>query len=148
MPTDISIRPAHAGDFATAVAWLSGAGLPTADLRVEQMPSFLVASRGDEVLGIVGLERFAAVGLLRSLVVAATARGAGIGARLVAALEAAARTAGVDELWLLTIDADGFFLRHGFSVQARDQAPASIQATAEFSSLCPGDAVLMRKPLR
>lgn len=48
---------------------------------------------------------------------------------------------------LLTIDADKWFASLGYLTQSRDSAPAAIQSTAEFSSLCPGDAVLMKKLL-
>ena len=51
------------------------------------------------------------------------------------------------ELWLLTIDADAWFARLGYEAQQRELAPAEIRETDEFSKLCPGDAVLMRKIL-
>ena len=53
----------------------------------------------------------------------------------------------MDELWLLTIDADAWFARLGYTTQARAFAPPEIQQTEEFASLCPGDAVLMMKKL-
>ena len=67
---------------------------------------------------------------------------------LVAALEESALSHGVSELWLLTIDADQWFARHGFKVASRQEAPDSIAHTREFAELCPDDAVLMRKDLR
>lgn len=145
MSADIDIRPAQASDLAVATAWLSTAGLPTDDLTADHMEAFIVATRSDEPVGMIGIEKFGAVGLLRSLFVDNTCRSAGLGARLVAALESAAYQDGVTELWLLTIDADPFFARHGYNVAERDDAPDAIQSTPEFSDLCPGDAVLMRK---
>ena len=71
----------------------------------------------------------------------------GLGAKLVAELEGKARRNELRELWLLTIDADTFFARHGYTAMEREHAPAEIQSTAEFSMLCPGDAVLMCKRL-
>ena len=53
----------------------------------------------------------------------------------------------ISELWLLTIDADTWFATLGYLTQSRDSAPPAIQSTEEFSSLCPGDAVLMKKLL-
>jgi amino-acid N-acetyltransferase len=97
--------------------------------------------------GVIGLESFENLGLLRSLVVSRAARGSGIGAALVAALEAVCRELGVRELWLLTIDADAFFAKLGYVTRSRDAAPEAIRNTAEFSGLCPGDAVLMSKEL-
>ena len=85
---------------------------------------------------------------MRSLVVSRAARGSGVGAALVAALEAACWDRGIQELWLLTIDADSFFEKLGYAVRSRVVAPDAIRDTEEFSTLCPGDAVLMSKALR
>ncbi len=111
------------------------------------MDAFIVATQAGEPVGMIGLEKFGNVGLLRSLVVDEAGRGAGLGERLVAALESTARSEHIDELWLLTIDADPYFTRHGYVVAERDDAPNAVRSTAEFSDLCPGDAVLMHKRL-
>lgn len=73
--------------------------------------------------------------------------GEGLGAELIAELENVARNAGIDQLWLLTIDAADFFKVLGFTVADRGTAPIAVQATSEFAKLCPGDAVLMCKLL-
>lgn len=96
---------------------------------------------------MIGLEEYANCGLLRSLIVDTSCRGSGVGARLVAALEARTSRRGLQSLWLLTIDADQFFARLGYTEMPRYEAPQSIQSSAEFSSLCPDDAVLMCKHL-
>jgi len=111
------------------------------------MDAFVVATQAGKPVGMIGIEKFAKVGLLRSLIVDIVSRGAGLGARLVAAIESTARSEHIDELWLLTIDADSFFVQHGYVVAERDHAPEAIRNTAEFSTLCPGDAVLMCKRL-
>jgi len=74
-------------------------------------------------------------------------RSSGVGAQLVSALEVQAKKHGVNELWLLTIDADRYFTKLHYGKRERSEAPVEIQCTAEFSSLCPGDAVLMSKRL-
>ena len=147
MGSDIEIRPAQASDLTVAMAWLSGEGLPTGDLTADHMDAFSVATQAGEPVGMIGYEKFGNVGLLRSLVVNEAGRGAGLGARLVTELELRARSEHIDELWLLTIDADPFFAQHGYVVAERDDAPNAIRNTAEFSTLCPGDAVLMCKHL-
>jgi len=147
MSGDVEIRSAIATDLDVARAWLSDAGLPTADLTPEHMKSFLVAVADDTPVGMIGLEQFGSAGLLRSLVVDPTARSGGIGAALVVALESKATALGVAELWLLTIDADPYFSRLDYVAMNRSEAPHVIRNTAEFSSLCPGDAALMRKYL-
>lgn len=142
------IRAATPEDLAAAKNLLASAGLPTADLTAAHMATFLVAERAGEALAIVGLQQLGDIGLLRSLVVAPTCRGSGLGQQLVEALESIARQGQLRELWLLTIDADEFFARRGYTSKAREDAPQAIQNTAEFTQLCPGDAVLMCKDLR
>ena len=140
------IRAATAQDLPAALELLRDAKLPVADLCAERLA--LVAYRQQEVQGVIGLESFENLGLLRSLVVSRAARGSGVGAALVAAIEAVCWERDVQELWLLTIDADPFFKKQGYAVRSRDAAPDAIRGTEEFSGLCPGDAVLMSKELR
>jgi len=147
MSRDLSIRPAVHTDIASARSLLRTAALPVEDLGGEHLAGFLVATEANAVVGVIGLEAFSKFGLLRSLVVDQACRGQRLGQKLVAELEAAADEQGVEELWLLTIDADAFFAKLGYTISGRDGAPAVIANTAEFTSLCPGDAVLMRKPL-
>ena len=141
------VRPGASQDLAILTEWLEAAGLPTADLTGAHMQDFLVAVDDETPLGMIGLETFGDVGLLRSLVVDPETRSRGVGRQLVAALEAIAVSKGIAELWLLTIDADKYFAARGYTTQERDLAPGSIRGTAEFSDLCPGDAALMKKQL-
>ncbi len=147
MGFSIGIRPARASDLPIATRWLSTEGLPVDDLTADHMDAFIVATQASQPVGMIGFEKFVKIGLLRSLIVDSACRGVGLGARLVAELELTARNDHIDELWLLTIDADSFFARLGYVVVERDDAPKAIRDTAEFSTLCPGDAVLMHKHL-
>lgn len=139
----IDIRPSTPRDLPSAIELLRFAGLPTEDLTTEHLA--LVAEGEAGVLGVIGLEASGDIGLLRSLVVLPLARGAGVGRSLVAALELSARDRGIEELWLLTPDADGFFSRSNYCARKRDEAPEAIRRSEEFSRLCPEDAVLMSK---
>ena len=143
----MKIRPANSSDFEAVRRWLGAEKLPVADLASDAMGNFLVAERDGVAVGAVGLEQYGPVGLLRSLVVDVSARGAGAGRLLVAALEEFAAARQVQDLWLLTIDADRFFSQLGYAGLNRDEAPEAIRNTTEFSTLCPGDAVLMKKRL-
>jgi len=145
MPT---LRNSASDDWDDVRELLFDAGLPVDDLGPEMLQNFLLAESDGLIVGLVGLQLFDTIGLLRSLVVAKAARSSGLGGKLVGAIEAAAQTAGIDELWLLTIDAQNFFVRHGYDFAAREQAPASIRQTDEFRDLCPGDAHLMYKSIR
>lgn len=140
---DWSLRPATSADLDVARAMLAAEGLPTEDLSSGCLT--IVAEAAGNVAGIIGLERFRRRGLLRSLVVATEFRGSGLGNALVAALEDHAQSIGLDELWLLTIDADRWFAGIAYEAIERGDAPQEIRDTREFSTLCPGDAVLMRK---
>lgn len=143
-----TFRRALAADWDYINALLADAELPSEDLGPDKLDSFIVAENEAGPVGLIGLQRFGTVGLLRSLVVGEAARGCGLGRNLVARLESAARSAGVAELWLLTIDAEQFFGRIGYQIVSRDKAPVGIQRTEEFSELCPGTAFLMTKILR
>jgi amino-acid N-acetyltransferase len=138
-------REPISADLAIARQMLSDAGLPVAGVTIDHLA--LVAEQEGAVCGLIGLEQFEQVGLLRSLVIARECRSAGLGSLLVDALEQLAMAQNISELWLLTIDADGWFAKLGYTAQSRELAPAAIQQTEEFSSLCPGDAVLMKKSL-
>ena len=138
-------RESKPEDLSAALQLLERAELPVADVSADRL--CLVAETDHGVCGVIGREVFHGSALLRSLVVSREARGTGIGAALVARLEALCGADGVEELWLLTIDAERFFTSLGFAVRQRAEAPQAIQGTEEFSSLCPGDAVLMSKKL-
>ncbi|MDH3846768.1 MAG: arsenic resistance N-acetyltransferase ArsN2 [Gammaproteobacteria bacterium] len=144
---ELAIRVARAADLAAATSLLRAAGLPVEDFSEDLVGNFLVASTGPSVVGCIGLEPLSNVGLLRSLAVDPDFRDGGVGRMLVRELEAHASRLGINELWLLTIDADGFFSRLDYRVQERDKAPAAIRRTAEFSLLCPDDAILMKKTI-
>jgi amino-acid N-acetyltransferase len=135
-------------NLSAAVALLSSAGLPTADLTQQHCEGFFYTGPEAAPDGLVGLELLGDVALLRSLVVAPGLRGAGAGARLLAYAESHARARGVKTLYLLTTTAEGFFARHGYASAARDGAPPAIRATREFSDICPASSAFMSKQLQ
>ena len=142
-----TLRRAISDDWEAIRQLLQASGLPADDLGPDKVSEFLIAEGGAGLQGLIGLEGFGTTGLLRSLVVARSVRGSGLGSKLVAALESAAQAAGISELWLLTIDAERFFERLGFVIARRDDAPDSIRGTEEFRDLCPDTALLMVKTL-
>ncbi|HLA97152.1 MAG TPA: arsenic resistance N-acetyltransferase ArsN2 [Anaerolineales bacterium] len=134
-------------DLQDILRLLETCGLPTADLSPALLEGFLVQRQAGGLQGVVGLQIFERVGMLRSLAVLAERRGRGWGEQLTRQAEELARKRGVGELYLLTTTAEGFFTRLGYQAIAREQAPLAIQNSAEFQSLCPASAVLMRKNL-
>ncbi|MBC9032671.1 GNAT family N-acetyltransferase [Sphingomonas sp. JC676] len=115
-------------------AALSAANLPTDDLSEPDRIFFRFGDRG--AAAFAGLEGTGTERLLRSVVVPAERRGVGLGAALVAAVEAEAKRIGVDRLHLLTEGATPFFRALGYVDTDRASAPETIAATEQFRSLC------------
>lgn len=137
----------HSPDITETVTLLESANLPAADVTPELLQNFIGMTSDDTLVGVVGYEHLGQTGLLRSLTVAPAARGTGLAARLVEQIEHVARGNGIETFYLLTTDADGYFAKRGYVVVSRSELPASIRATAQFSSLCPGSATPMLKAL-
>lgn len=112
---------------------------------VTPLTFFLGYSDNHQLLGVVGLDVCDGVGLLRSLAVQPEARGRGLAVALVRQIELYAQTQSISKVYLLTNTAADFFAHQGYQTMARLDAPAAIQSTTQFSSLCPDSAVLMFK---
>jgi amino-acid N-acetyltransferase len=122
-------------------------GLPTADITATHLQHFFACGSGANIEGLVGLELYGEVALLRSLAVASEQRGSGLGSRLVEHAERHARARGVKSLYLLTMTAEAFFLRHGYARLPREKAPEAIRNTKEFGGICPLSSAFMVKHL-
>jgi amino-acid N-acetyltransferase len=144
----MTIQPASPDDFETVWALLQRVGLPHDDLTPAHLQDFLAAREGGSLRGVVGLEAWGEVALLRSLAVPPGARNEGLGARLVTAIEQRAKDKGVHTLYLLTTTAADYFRARGYERIARDALPEAIQQTEEAARLCPASATCMRKSLR
>ena len=133
-------------DLGEIYAVLSASDLPTGDVD-QHIRHFLLAKQGGHTIGTVAIEYGVGAALLRSLCVVPEHRGRQLGAHLLSAIEAEAASRGVRDLFLLTTSSMAFFERHGFSRTSRAAAPPSIQATAQFRTLCPSSAVCMHKSM-
>jgi amino-acid N-acetyltransferase len=130
-----------------AIGLLERANLPVSDLTDLHLKRFFYTGPSDAPTGMVGLEVYGTVALLRSLVVSSDTRSEGLGSALVAHVEAHASSHGVQSLYLLTTTAEAFFARRGYHRIDRAVAPAAIRATQEFAALCPASSAFMFKPL-
>lgn len=128
-------------------ALLTEAQLPVSDLSGSLSLNLLGMRESGRLVGVVGVEVYGAVGMLRSLAVASSRRNAGLGVSLVSNAEAWAAERGVKTLYLLTTTAAEFFAKLGYEAIPRSEAPAAIAATAQFSDLCPASSTFMRKVL-
>ena len=126
---------------------LTTADLPTSDLADAQLQHFFFLGTATLPTGLVGLELCGDSALVRSLVVAPSARAGGAGTALLRHAEDHARSQGVRNLFLLTSTAEVFFGRRGYAHVARESAPESIRSTREFSDICPASSAFMVKQL-
>ena len=138
------IRPATVADLPAAEALLTSAGLTTDGVR-DWIDRFLVADEGGLIAGVAGLELYGDSALLRSVAVADELRGTGIGRALVERALDAAAAAGATEIFLLTMAAEGYFPRFGFTAVSRDAVSGPVLASAEFQGACPASATVMRR---
>jgi len=142
--TQIHFSEARHADDVLRLA-LDAAQLPTDDLGGADQ-TFFSLSDDDGLIGFIGLEGDGADRLLRSLIVLPTRRGQGYGRMLVERLEGIAEDV-VERLHLLASGTGEFFRKLGYVDADRDQAPAFIAATAQFTSLCGPRATYLVKEL-
>jgi amino-acid N-acetyltransferase len=140
--SDWTIRRATAHDWPRLAALLETAELPLAGAE-EHLPNFLLAFRADALIGFAGLECYGDTALLRSVAVAPTERGQGLGQALVRQALAEAASWGVHQVVLLTTTAANFFPRFGFQPISRTEMPLAAQASVEFQEACPASATVM-----
>jgi amino-acid N-acetyltransferase len=131
----------------TAVALLQAQGLPVSDITAEHLEHFFFVGLDDSPTGLVGVEIYGTNALLRSLVVAESARTQGVGSALVQHAESYAASHSVGAMYLLTTTAETFFERRGYRRVDRIQAPPAIKLTPEFAGLCPASSAFMIKRL-
>jgi amino-acid N-acetyltransferase len=142
----LRIERANGTDVTGVESLLAAAGLPL-DGAAEALALGIVARDGDALVGAAAVERYAAAGLLRSVVVRKDMRGAGVGRAVVEAAEDLARREGVQDLYLLTETAVDWFQRFGYSVVDRAVAALAVGRSVEFATVCGERGVAMRKGL-
>jgi len=125
---------------------LAGCRLPIEGIEL-LTENCIAAKIESKVVGCIALEPYVRSALLRSLAVAPDCRGRSLGRNLCATMVSHARLLGVEQLYLLTTDAERYFASLGFKGIERSEAPAQIQATAQFRSLCPKSAVCMARDI-
>ena len=126
---------------------LAEAKLPTSDLSPAHLEHFFACGPVEAPQGVVGLELYGNVALLRSLAVSTGSRGNGYGRALIDHAERYAQSQGVREVYLLTITAAELFERFDYRRIDRESAPVVIRQTEEFSALCPSSSAFMVKTL-
>ncbi|MFX1533387.1 MAG: arsenic resistance N-acetyltransferase ArsN2 [Promethearchaeota archaeon] len=114
----------------------------------DQFENFLLVFLNQELIGLIGLEIYGSIGLLRSLAVKTEYQGNKLGSLLTDRIIEKCKKLGVQSIYLLTETAKEFFLKKGFTVLSRDEAPLMLHQAKEFAYTCPESAILMKKTLK
>jgi amino-acid N-acetyltransferase len=130
-------------DRQDAINLLQQHGLPVSDIDDDKLLYLL--EDGDKIIGTAGLEIFEDCALLRSVSVIKEEQGKGYGKVINDQIEKYVKESGINCLYLLTTTAKDFFDKQGYCVIKREESPEALKQTAEFTSLCPASAVVMKK---
>lgn len=121
---------------------LKSSGLPADDLNYQK--DLLVGYfEGDELAGTGALEVYEPYALLRSLSVKMGIRGRAVGSTITDYLLAEAKKRNLKAVFLMTENAQGFFLKKGFVDVPRENVPDEVGRSAEFSKPRPASAAVM-----
>jgi len=120
--------------------------LPIDDIE-ESVVQLFVVKIDNDIIGIIGLEQYEKIGLLRSLAVQDRYNNLKIGINLVEYLLKYCKNIAICELYLLTTTSEKYFEKFDFYKLDRKNTPTIIRKTKEFSDICPMTAVIMKKKL-
>ena len=126
-------------------AALVKAGLPADDIGDPYVLLWRFETYEDVPVGFGGLEIYGDDALLRSVVTLPPLRQVGMGAAIVAALEAEAHARRCRAIYLLTTSEADFFARLGYKRCTREDVPEGLRASRQFAALCPPTATVMLK---
>lgn len=121
---------------------LSQNDLPNQDVEDNNVAIFALKD-GANLIGIIGLEKYGNIALLRSMVTDEKYRGQGYGKILFEEIIKYSKNNCVSELFLLTCSADKYFEKLGFAYIKREKLPREIKQTKQFTQLCPCSAICM-----
>ncbi|UVE69726.1 arsenic resistance N-acetyltransferase ArsN2 [Burkholderia pyrrocinia] len=140
----MSLRAAVVSDLASIEALLRASDLPVAGVA-EHLPNFMVAVDTQGIVACGGIEYHGNFALIRSIAVAAQARGGGLGKTIVSRLLAACPSRAVEAVALRTTTAERYFARQGFVRIALSDVPGPLLSSGQFAGVCPASATVMLK---
>jgi amino-acid N-acetyltransferase len=132
--TGTALRPAVPEDIPDMVRLLTAASLPPFPVG-EHWDTFWLLEGDDGVVGMIGLEIFGPSALLRSVVVDESLRGKGLGDQLTQKAISEARSRGVRNVYLFTMDRAPFFARYGFAVCTMDDFDQEGRKSSQYQAL-------------
>jgi amino-acid N-acetyltransferase len=142
----VDVERATHDDLSAIERLLIANQLPIDGVR-QCLETALIVRDNGRVIACAAFERYPSGALLRSVAVDKAYRGHGLGQRLTGAALTLARERGAQAAYLLTTTAAGFFPRFGFETIDREEVPADVRTSVEFTSACPATARAMRADL-
>ena len=127
-----------------AIAQLLHDGGQQAGAARERVARTVVAQADRSVIGTAAWDAAGDAAMLRSVAVAADARGKGIGLLVTAAALRTIAHEGVREVYAVTTDAEGFFSTCGFRAVSREELPPGVANHRQITRECPATAAVMR----
>ena len=131
---EAAFRPALPDDIPDMVRLLTAANLPPFPVG-DHWDTFWLLESDDGVVGMIGLEVYVPSALLRSVVVDESLRGRGLGDLLTQKALSEARSRGVRNIYLFTMDRAPFFARYGFTVCTMDDFDQEGRKTSQYLAL-------------
>jgi len=136
------IEQATPANWPEIVALLRSVELPL-DGLYEHQGTIHVAKIGHEIVGCAALELYGHFALLRSVAVAKSHQGYGLGLALTESILDLSRALEVKRVYLLTETAGEFFSCYGFKPIDRLNIPEVVKQSNEFVSACPVSCLAM-----
>ncbi|MFK5856434.1 MAG: arsenic resistance N-acetyltransferase ArsN2 [Bacteroidota bacterium] len=142
----MKIEPLIKSDIEKVKTLLVENNLPVNDIDKIAVQLFVVKAK-NKIIGVIGIENYSTIGLLRSLAVSDNYKNLKIGAELVDYIIGYCSTNKMQELYLLTTTAEKYFVKFGFNIMERENIPDLIKKTSQFADICPASAIIMKKHL-
>jgi N-acetylglutamate synthase-like GNAT family acetyltransferase len=130
--TAVTITRASAEDLRGVLSLLESLQLPAAGVADHFRSFFVAKEKGGRLAGAIGLERYGALGLLRSAAVMPGLQKSGVGSKLTRLLIDFAKAEGLTELVLFTATARDFFAHFGFVSANRENYYPLLKASAQW----------------
>ncbi|AKM02558.1 arsenic resistance N-acetyltransferase ArsN2 [Burkholderia pyrrocinia] len=142
----MQLRAAAVSDLIPIESLLRASDLPVAGVA-EYLPNFIVAVDARSVIACGGIEYHGNFALIRSIAVAAQARGRGLGKTIVSRLLAECRGRAIEAVALRTTTAENYFAGQGFVRVTFGDVPRPLLSSGQFAGVCPASATVMLKVL-
>ena len=147
MTRRLLVTPLAAWERDGLKAALARAGLPADDIGDAQKLFWRFETHEDIPVGFGGLEIHGEHAVLRSIVTLPPLRQIGMGAAIVAVLEAEAHAHKCRAIYLLTAFEREFFAKLGYVPCAAGDLPDAVRGSGEFAALGTASAVAMVKTI-